>query len=93
MNQDDIQLNIAKLGLEAETFTSSNLGRYLIDKADNLISDNTDKLIECESSDIQGNVKYRNQIHVGALFKQFLHEAILDGQNAHEQINQQESLS
>jgi hypothetical protein len=93
MNEKDYQLNVARLGIEAEAFLSSALGRYLMNRADDLINTNTDKLVECDPDDIKGNTKFRNEIHIGGLFKQFLAEAILDGQNTTMQIRNQEALS
>lgn len=91
--EDEQQLSTARLGMEAEAFLSSNLGRYMLRRVDKLINEGTDDLIACEPGDIECNTKHRNQINVGALFRRFLHEAVMDGQAAYQQINEQDALS
>lgn len=86
------QLRLAKLGIEAESFLNSALGEYMIARADAMIEENTDKLIDCEPDDIKANTKYRNMIQVGGMFKSYLLEVINDGMNAHNQIEESEYI-
>jgi len=92
MTDDEAQLNTARLGIEAEAFIRSPLGKYMLEKAELLIEQATMDLIECQPDDIARNTKYRNKITVGALFKQFLHEAKVNGDIATQQIQQDEDL-
>lgn len=93
--EEDTVLNTARLGIEAESFLASSLGKYLKGKADELIADQTAKLIQCSPSDIEQNTEYRNGIQIGALFITWLEDAIADGKNAQVYIQQieDESLS
>ena len=98
MNQETLeqeQLRLAKLGIEAESFKSSAVGKYLESKADELIAVQTQKLILCDPSDYECNVNARNGIQIGALFKQWIDDAIQEGLVAREDIrlSEDESLS
>ncbi len=90
---DDRELEIVRIGIEAENFLSSALGTYLIEKADKLAEDATIALILCEPDDIKGNTKHRNDITVAAQFKGWIEGIISDGYVAERTINEQDDLA
>ncbi len=93
-NQNDsMVLNAAKLGIEAESFERSLFGKYLFGRADELIEIETNRLIHCGPSDIECNTEARNGIQIGALFKQWVEDAIQEGQMAQQLINEEDATS
>ena len=81
-------LERAKLGIEAESFLRSALGKYMIDRADEIIESRIDALIQCSPNDIQQNTDLRNDITVCNMFKEFIAEAIQDGQIAASELDE-----
>jgi len=91
--QEDELLNRARLGIEAEQFLRSSIGKYLMERSDELIDIETNKLIQCDSSDLQANIDARNGIQIGALIQQWLTDAVDEGQIAQYEINEIDATS
>lgn len=89
--QDDLQLEVARLGVEAEAFMHSHVGRYLLERADHEIEINMVKLVEVDPGDYKANREIRNKIHVAKMFKDWIAEAIASGRVAHEAMMEQEA--
>lgn len=86
MNPDDELVKLARLGIEAEAFAVSPLGKYLMQKATSEIEAATAYLVAAEPDDIKANTVIRNQIHVANMFIVWLQEAVNTGLQAHDQL-------
>lgn len=88
----DLTLETAKLGIEAEAFLRSSLGRYMVDRADMEIERAMVELVEADPEDARLNREIRNRIHVAKQIKQWIGEAINSGRVAHENLIEREAL-
>lgn len=91
--QETELIELAKLGIEAEAFLSSPLGRFLMKKADDEEAAATVELIETPPTDIEKNREIRNQIHVARMFKVWINESVQCGRAAHAQLQQLEDMA
>lgn len=80
------------MGIDAESFIRTPLGKFLIRKADNEIAAATEELIETEPIDIKAATEIRNRIHVARMFKVWLGDAIAIGHSAHDQLKELEGM-
>lgn len=90
MSKEDPMIEAAKLGMEAEVFRSSPLGRFLIKKAEDEESDAIEHLIAADPENAKEQREYRNQIHVSRMFIEWLNDAVEIGRAAVEMLRQQE---
>ena len=92
MNNSDIhfRLDAARLGIEAEAFKNSNLGQFLLRRAEEEAEHLLQELVNLKPNDIEGNTDIRNQLHVIAMFKTFLDEVESSGKVATQQIREAE---
>ena len=91
----DIQLEKARLGIEAEAFVHSNLGRYLLARGSMDQERLTQELLECIGVDAENLKEIRrihNEIKVRELFNDYLAEVIFEGKVASHQINEIDAL-
>ena len=86
MTQDDELVALARLGIEAEAFALSPLGKHLARKAASEIEAATQELIAADPDDIKANTTIRNQIHVANMFIVWVREAVNTGLQAHDQL-------
>ena len=86
MSSDDEFLNLARMGIEAEAFTNSALGKHLLRKAAIEIAEATQELIAADAHDVQANTDIRNQIHVANMFIIWINQAVNTGLQAHDQL-------
>lgn len=89
MNQpfeNEIALDKARLGIEAEAFLDSNLGRYLMERAELEIEIATQELIATEPTEIALCIRIRNRILVTELFQNWLTEAVQEGKVASQEL-------
>ena len=93
MEEENEDIRRVRLGNEARGFYSSQLGKYLVTKADDMIEAKTVELILADPTDVSANTRIRSELEVGALFKRWLDEAIVDGVNTELQMQQEEVLS
>jgi hypothetical protein len=75
-------IDIAQLGIEAESFTHSNICRYLTKKADAEEKALTKRLVASDSVDVELGRIIRNELHVIQMFREYLGEIINVGRNA-----------
>ena len=90
---DDRELEIVRIGIEAENFLASALGTYMVEKADKLAEEATIKLILCKPNDVESNTELRNDIQVATYFKSWIEGVISDGYVAERTINEQDDLA
>jgi hypothetical protein len=87
MEEADELLSIARMGVDAEAFVRTPLGKFLMDKADSEIMDATSELIGADPEDVKANRDIRNRIHVANMFRTWMRDAIEIGRAAHEQLS------
>ena len=80
-------IDYAKLGIEAEAFLRSSLGKYMMSRIDEIIEQGKTDLVLCDPHNVQMNIDIRNDIKVCQMFKEFIDATIADGLNAAEQLN------
>ena len=80
-------LDYAKLGIEAESFLRSSLGKYMMSRADEIIKRETQNLVNCDAYDTDANRDIRNEIRLATMFKYFIDAVIEDGKTASEQLD------
>lgn len=86
-------LGVARTGIDAEAFSKSDIGKFLIAKAQAEIEAATEDLIDADPSDWKANQDIRNKIHVARMFLVWLDEAIQVGRHAHDQLREMDDLS
>lgn len=92
MMPDDELLSMARMGIDAESFMRTPLGKFLSKKADDEIAAATEELIETEPSEIKTATEIRNRIHVARMFIVWLRDAITIGHSAHDQLKELEGM-
>jgi hypothetical protein len=90
MNEE--MLELAKLGIEAEAFMRSPLGKYLEGKALKEEKYAFAELVNAAPDDVKANTDLRNQIHVARMFLVWMDDAIQSGRAAHEQMRELEVM-
>ena len=85
MEEDEL-VTLAKLGIDAEAFAMSPLGKFLIKKAESEMESATQDLISADPDDIKVNTEMRNRIHVARMFLSWLSDSITIGRSAHDQL-------
>lgn len=83
----DELLELARLGINAETFKRSDLGKFLQRKAETERKDALNDLVNAAPDDIKANTDARNRIHVVGMFLTWINDAIDIGRSAHEQLD------
>jgi len=86
-------VTIARLGIDAETFIRTPLGRFLEGKARAEEADALIALVDADPEDVKANRELRNQIHVARMFLSWINDAIEAGQQAHRQLQEMEGLA
>ena len=86
MSTDDELLSLARLGVDAESFMGTKLGKFLAMKAASEIEAATAELIAADPDDLKANTVLRNQINVAGMFLTWMNESISIGRAAHEQL-------
>jgi len=86
-------VTIARLGIDAETFIRTPLGRFLEGKARAEEADALIALVDADPEDAKANRELRNQIHVARMFLSWINDAIEAGQQAHRQLQEMEGLA
>jgi len=92
MNDTDELLSIAMMGIDAESFMLSPLGKFMTKKADDEIASATNELIDADPDDVKRNTELRNRIHVSKMFLVWLRDSVSIGHAAHSQIQELESF-
>lgn len=90
-NDDNDDLRMVRLGIDAEAFLTSALGKHLTAKAQSEIDAATQMLIATSPSDIDGNTALRNRIYVASQAIIWIRQAAAEGRAAHGRILEQEA--
>lgn len=91
MNDDEL-LSMARMGIDAESFMRTPLGKFLLKKADDEIAAAIEELIDVEPSEIKAATEIRNRIHVARMFKVWMRDSITIGHSAHDQLKELEGM-
>jgi hypothetical protein len=86
VTEEQLKIIRARLGIEAESFGKSHVGRYIYDCIDRDIEKFTRELIACDPGNVDENRRIRNDIHVRELFVIWIKEAISSGFNAEKEL-------
>lgn len=79
-------LQIAQLGVEAEAFKSTNLGRYLFQKADDEIIEALHELARVDPTNVKRITELQNQSYRANSFMTWIDEAIESGNFAIDEL-------
>lgn len=85
-DESDELLDIARMGLDAEAFMRTPLGKFLEGKAKQEEADAMAALIDADPDDVKANTLYRNRIHVARMFLTWMGDSIAAGHAAHDQL-------
>ena len=85
MMPDDELLSMARMGIDAESFMRTPLGKFLLKKA-------IEELIDVDPTDVKEATAIRNRIHVARMFKVWMSDAITIGHSAHDQLKELEGM-
>lgn len=91
IDDDNEDLKLVRLGIDAESFLSSPLGIHLATKAQDEIDDATQALIKAKPSDIESNTALRNRIYVASQVMTWIVQAAAEGRAAHDRIREQDA--
>jgi len=86
----DLTMDRAKLGLEAEGFLRSSLGRYLVERAEAEIEKGFTELFKVSPSDTGGNIEARMDIQVPMNVIKWLNEAVDSGKLAMQELQEED---
>jgi len=86
----DVQQRLAAvaLGLEVEEFLRSNIGRYLMGRAEMEEADAVEEYKQADPDDLKLMRAIQRRIDIPKRLKQWLEEAVQGGRNAEEQQRQ-----
>lgn len=90
MNEDEM-LSLARMGIDAEVFMTTPLGRFLTEKASMERDAAIALLVAADPEDAKANREYRNRIHVSNMFLEWIGDAVNIGKSATEMLRQQEN--
>ena len=68
MMPDDELLSMARMGIDAESFMRTPLGKFLLKKANDEIAVAIEELIDVDPTDVKEATAIRNRIHVARMF-------------------------
>jgi hypothetical protein len=80
-----------ELGMEAEAFAKSPIGRYVLERATELGEAALEKLADVPPDDTQAIRKLQNEVRLGRLLQSWLLDAITTGANAERVFEQQQT--
>ncbi len=86
VTQEEMRIIRARLGIEAESFEKSHVGRYIYDRIYVDLEKFTQELIDMNPHSVEKCVEIRNHILVRNLFTLWIREAIHSGMNAHREL-------
>ena len=77
----------AVVGMEAEDFQRSKLGKYIFDRNLNEEQELIEELIACDPNDVSKNQSLRSDIQMRRMFEKYVNEAISSGRNAESNLD------
>lgn len=78
------------LGFQVEAFLQSDIGRYLVQRAEAQVEEAVEKLKRCDPENSAQIRAIQNDIQVAEAIQYWLAEAIQSGLNAQQQLHDQE---
>ncbi|MDD5084198.1 MAG: hypothetical protein PHT88_04725 [Candidatus Moranbacteria bacterium] len=87
MTDDQALLKQAQLGIEAEAFIHTDLGKFLIDKADDDLQRGYEGFLSLTPGDTDGLLMLQSQCQRAIHFKSWLLEAISSGHYAESELS------
>lgn len=91
IDDDNEDLRLARLGIDAEAFLGSALGKHIATQAQCEIDEATAELIKANPSDVEANTKLRNRIYVAGQALKWIVQAAQEGRAATDRIREQET--
>ena len=88
----NLDIDIALLGQQADTFLDSNLGKYLTELADAKREEAVEALVRADPGDKDANTRFRNDIRVADYFVSWLNEAVQSGKLAVHNLREMEAI-
>ena len=88
---DDPLFERARLGAEAEAFFSSNLGKYIVKRAQAQIEEGYKALAEADPFDQKEIVRLQSYVSIARAVPEWLAQLINDGEIAFHQIQEEEA--
>ena len=88
-SEEDQLLTTAVIGVEAERFRSTRVGRKMEDRARAKIANAQNALVTVEPTDTEKIRALQNEAKLGAMFLTWLDDLIHDGQQAEEDIQKE----
>lgn len=82
----------ARVGMQVEVFLRSEVGRYILGRAEMEEREATEDLIVLKSNDFHGNRDARNRIAVARMLRDWLTEAVQSGIAAGVSIREQDDF-
>jgi len=90
VTEEQMQIIRARLGIEAESFRNSHVGRYIYDRCNNDLDKFRQDLENEDPHNVEKCVEIRNYITVRKLFILWVDEAIRSGLNAEHELDEAE---
>jgi len=87
---DDDTLRVAQMGIEAESFESSLVGREMVARAEREIAEYTQELVEASPLDTAANTLIRLEITSRRLFQDYLADLVSSGLVAEAQLQEED---
>lgn len=92
MTDQNEVLEVAKLGVEAEAFLTSQLGKKLFSRAEQEIMQEVEKLVAADPEDAILGRAIRSRIAVAESVMKWIIEIVNDGRAAHQELKQMDDL-
>ena len=88
LNERDEMQRLIKLGFSAEDFLSSELGKFITEKAEAERISAIEELVSCSPFDCESVSRLQSRVAVADAAMQWLADAIILGQEAQERMRQ-----
>jgi len=92
MTEPDITVEKAQLGIEADQFLSTPLGRYLLERSETDVERLKEALVATDANDTTRNQQIRNKIYIARQFRDWITEVIAEGHMAYDELREREAL-
>ena len=88
LNERDEMQRLIKLGFSAEDFLSSELGKFVAEKAEAERTSAIEELVSCSPFDSESVSRLQSRVAIADAAMQWLADAIILGQEAQERMRQ-----
>ena len=88
LNERDEMQRLIKLGFSAEDFLSSELGKFIAEKAEAERVSAIEELVSCNPFDCEAVSRLQSRVAIADAAMQWLADAIILGQEAQERMRQ-----